>query len=408
MPNKLLFIEANTSGTGILALRKSIALGLEPVFFTNNPQRYAGLEEIHCPLLICDTNHLQALQAAIRENVSQAEIGGIITTSDFYLETVATLADRCGLPGNPPEAMKNARNKALTRQILEQGAIPQPRFALARSATEVGDILKKLGLPCVVKPTDDSGSNNVLFCQTKEQAEEQVAKILAIHHNVRGQRAANFALVEEYLEAPEFSVEMFTWQGKTTCIGITQKTLTGFPYFVEARHIFPAPLPDEQFQQIAHTVQQALTLLGIRYGATHTEVKWTPQGCFLIEINARLAGGMIPELMHMVTGIDLLEQQIRSVVRGPVSLQGKSQGVAGIQFLCAEKPGILHSIEGLEKVATMSDVVSVTATAKAGIYVQPPQNAYDRLGYVIVQSLDAETAAVRLQDAVNHVRLHIG
>lgn len=407
MPNKLLFVEANTSGTGMLALRKAIALGLSPIFFTNNPQRYAGLEEIDCPVLTCETNQLEELQATINSCVSQADIGGILTTSDFYLETVATLTTRYSLPGNPPEAIRTARNKALTRQILEQGAIPQPRFALVYSAAGVGDILKKFGLPCVVKPADDSGSNNVLFCQTKEEVEEQVNRILAVCHNVRGQQAASFALIEEYLEAPEFSVEMFTWQEETTCIGITQKTLTGFPYFVEERHLFPAPLPDEQFQQIAHTVQQALTLLGIRHGATHTEVKWTPSGCSLLEINARLAGGMIPELIRLVTGVDVLEQQIRSATGGPVSLQGIPQGVAGIQFVCAEKSGKLHSIEGLEKVATMRDVVSVRSIAKAGADVQPPQNAYHRLGYVIVKSVDAQTATIRLRDAIKQIHVCI-
>jgi biotin carboxylase len=407
MPNKLLFIEANTSGTGMLALRKAIALGLRPVFFTNDPQRYDGLEEIDCQISVCDTNRLEVLQVAIEECVSRVEIGGIMTTSDFYLETVSTLAARYGLPGNPPEAMRKARNKMLTRQILEQEAIPQPHFALARSTADVGDILKKLGLPCVVKPVDDSGSNNVVFCQTKEQVEGQIAKIQAVHQNVRGQQTSDFVLVEEYLEAPEFSVEMFTWQGKTTCVGITQKILAGFPYFVEARHLFPASLSDEQFQQVTNTVQQALTLLGILHGATHTEVKWTPQGCFIIEVNARLAGGMIPELIRLVTGVDLLEQQIKSTVGRPISLQGRFQGVAGIQFLSAKKPGKLYGIEGLEKVATMRDVISVKAIAKAGIYVQPPQNGYHRLGYVIVQSINAETATARLQEAVDQVRIHI-
>lgn len=407
MPDKLLFIEANTSGTGMLALRKASRLGLDPVFFTNDPQRYAGLEEIGCPIAVCDTNSPGELQSIIDAYASQAKIGGIMTTSDFYLEAAATLAARYGLPGNPPEALHKARNKASARQILDQGAILQPRFALVHSAAEVADTLGRLDLPCVVKPADDSGSNNVLFCHNREQVEAQVTRILAVQRNIRGQQTSGVALIEEYLDAPEFSVEMFSWQGETACIGITQKTLTGFPYFVETRHLFPASLPEKQSQEMIRTVRRALALLGINHGATHTEVKWAPQGCFLIEVNARLAGGMIPELIRLVTDIDLLEQQISAAVDNTISLQGKRQGVAGIQFLSAEKAGRLRAIAGLEAVAAMADVVAVKATAQEGGYVQPPQNAYHRLGYIIVQSVNAETAAARLHDAVEQVRIHI-
>lgn len=407
MPNKLLFIEANTTGTGMLALQKATDLGWHPLFFTNNPQRYSGLSEATCQIFVCDTNDLEALQATIEKQVAREEICGIVTTSEFYIETTAALAARYNLPGNPVKVVKNARNKALTRQILQQAGVRQPRFVILHDVAEIAGAIEHVGLPLVLKPADDSGSNNVLLCSTREQAEQHTKKLLATQVNIRGQQTAGIVIAEEYLEAAEFSVEMLSWQGEATCIGITQKSLTGLPYFVESRHLFPASLPEEQAENIRTTVRQGLSALGIYNGTTHTEVKWTSAGSAIIEVNARLAGGMIPELIRLVTGIDMLEQHIRCAVGGPVVPQIKTQGVAGIQFFMADKQGLLRSFDGIEKAAKVADVVLVKVTIQPDNLIQPPQNAYHRLGYVIVHSENKEMAVQRLQEAMGQVHTYI-
>ncbi len=407
MPDRLLFIEANTSGTGMMAMQRALSQGLLPVFFTNKPERYSDLQEINCPVHVCDTNNLAELQKVIEKHVQREEIRGITTTSEFYLEVVAELSARYGLPGNRPDDIRKARDKSLTRQILAEARICQPGFAIVRNVAEVAKAIRYVGLPCVLKPTDDSGSNGVVLCQTVEQAEGHAARTLAVKVNIRGQRTTQAVLVEQYLEGPEFSVEMFSWQGKTTCIGITQKSLTGFPYFVESRHLFPALLSEEQIAHMRETVIQALTAIGIQTGVTHTEVKWLPEGCAVIEINARLAGGMIPELIRLVTGTDMLEQQIRSVVDDTISLNTEARGVAGIQFLIADREGILLDIEGVNEAAKVPGVKVVQVTAKVGALVQPPQNAYHRLGYVIAHTDTTVSTQTCLQEAVNRIKLRL-
>lgn len=409
MPHTLLFVEANTTGSGMLALQKALDFGMHPVFFTNDPQRYLGLTEIKCPVCVCDTNHLETLQAAIERYVSEHDITGVITMSEFYLETVAALSTRYQLPGNSLEAVRKARNKLLTRRLLAQEGISQPRFMGIDNVQSLDAALEHIGLPCIIKPVDDSGSTDVLLCQTREQALVHATKILTTPINVRGQRTAGFALVEEYLEAPEFSVEIFSTHDQTFCIGITQKTATSQPYFVETRHLFPASLTEEQTEQIYTTVLRTLSLLNIRYGATHTEVKWTQQGCSIIEVNARLAGGMIPELIRLVTGIDLLEQQLCCFMGRHTSIEHTllSHGVAGIQFFLAEKTGKLHSITGFETVKQLNTIVAAKLTTMPGKFVQLPQHAHHRLGYVIAYSKDTATVIEQLQAAIEQVHFII-
>jgi biotin carboxylase len=397
---RLLFIEANTTGTGMLALNKARALGFAPLFLTHKPARYQGLEQTGCPTLICETNTPQALKTTIELHVQPAEMCGITTTSEFYLETVALLAGDYGLVGNSPLAVARCRDKARTRLRLQEAGVAQPRFAIISDPAEIEAGLKTSGLPCVVKPVDDTGSHDVLYCQTHAQVEAQVARILGAQTNVRGQQSAHAVLLEEFLDAPEYSVETLTWQGKTTCVGVTEKQLTGFPAFVESGHIFPAPLAPEVLAEMTATVVRALEALEISSGPTHTEVKWTARGCAIIEVNARLAGGMIPELIRYTTGRDLVEEQLKMATGQPPAQSTRSHGYAGIAFLTAAAPGLLEEIRGGEKVRALQGIAHLEVTAARGARVVPPTSSYDRLGYIIACGQTYPEVASRLQEAL--------
>ena len=402
---RLLFVESNTSGTGMLALRTVRELGLIPTLVTGEPERYAGLDDTGSEVLVCDTNSPSELRTTIQKRFPRQDIAGLTTTSDFYVSTVAELADWLDLPGNPAEAVAACRNKSVTRRTLRTAGIPQPRFAVV---TEVGDVdaaVEEVRLPCVVKPVDDSGSHHVRLCSDVEEAREMTARILAVRANVRGQPTARAVLVEEYIDAPEFSVETFTADGVTVCVGVTAKSVTAGPYFVETGHLFPAPLPASVTNDIAETAVAALKAVGWRLGPAHTEVKLTPDGVLLVEINPRLAGGMIPELVRRATGTDLLEQQLRAAVGMRTDLTAVHAAHAGIRFLLPERAGVLSGVDGVEQARDTPGVTQVTVAVPRGSAVRPAENAYGRLGYLIAAGRSAASVTRSLDAAAG--RLHV-
>ncbi|MGB8953805.1 MAG: ATP-grasp domain-containing protein [Tumebacillaceae bacterium] len=408
MQLKLVFVEANTTGTGMIALRLAQTMGVTPVFLTQNPDRYLGLDETGAEVVICDTNDFQALVQTIETHVRAEEIAGICTTSDFYLGTVAKLTDRYGLLGNPPEVIETCRDKAKTRICLQQNNVRQPRFVLLESLEPVYEAVDAIGLPCVLKPVDDSGSNNVKLCHTHEEAMSHAQQIWRVEQNVRGQKASKKILVEEYVNAPEYSVEMFTWEGKTRLIGITQKTVIGEPYFTESMHTFPAPLPPEQQQEIEAVVTEALQAVGFAWGASHTEVKLTAEGCVLIEINPRLAGGMIPELIRLVTGLDLLELQVKATHALDVVPEVQVRCVAGIRFLISPQSGTFRQVAGVERAQGVLGIYQVQVTGKTGQTVQfPPPNAYHRLGFMIATGETVLQVEECLEEASSWLELQV-
>ncbi|MEU7331595.1 pyridoxal-phosphate dependent enzyme [Streptomyces parvus] len=376
------FVESNTTGTGMLALRIAAEAGYEAVLATGDPHRYAGLQETGATVVDCDTNDTEALVRAVTKAFEPGCIAGVSTTSEFYLVSAAALATAVGLPAESEAAIAACRDKGELRRTLARAGVGQPAFEVVRDEATAAAAAARIGTPCVVKPVDDSGSTRVRRCDSAAEAGALVEEIVAVRTNGRGQATAGRALVEEFLDVPEYSVEMFGLDGRQHLVGITEKTVTGAPHFVESRHIVPADLPDDVARQLEQTVRDALTATGLGRGPTHTEVKLTASGGAVVEINPRLAGGLIPELYRLATGVDLLAAQVRHAGGTAPTLPEGFERYAGIQFLLPAEAGVLESVTGLEEARAVAGVERV-AVAALGSSVAPPTDAYGRAGHII-------------------------
>ncbi|WP_329791968.1 pyridoxal-phosphate dependent enzyme [Lentzea sp. DG1S-22] len=402
----MLFVESNTTGTGMAALHIARGLRLRPVLLTSQPQRYRGLADTGAETLVCDTNDLVALRAAIQQRFRREAIAGVTTTSDFYTPFAAEIATWLGLPGNSADAVRVCRNKALLRARLAEVGVPQPKFAVVADPEEIPTAVSSVGLPCVVKPADESGSTDVVLCRTIEEADEHARRVLAVRHNARGLPTERMALIEEYLDGPEFSVELFTGQGRHWA-GVTAKTVTPGPRFVEHRHVFPAPVDDEAFEQLIEVATLAVQAAGMVSGATHTELKLTTNGPAIIEVNPRLAGGMIPELVRLACGVDLLEQQVRLAAGLPLELAEHQDRTAGIQFLLCERDGVVADVRGVREAGQVDGIDQIAVNVRPGDPIKATTDAYTRLGHIIGCTPDLPRLTKALDEAMSRLTVSV-
>ncbi|MEW2452185.1 pyridoxal-phosphate dependent enzyme [Streptomyces parvulus] len=403
----LVFVESNTTGTGMLALRTATRLGLAPVLLTKDAARYPGLRETGSPAVQCDTEDGAAVLDAVRAAAAGRTVAGVTTTSDFYLRHTAALARSLGRPGHDPATAVACRDKSLTRATLREAGVPQPAHVVVESPDDVAAAVARVGLPCVVKPADGSGSQDVRWCADEASAVAQAVHILSATENVRGQARVGKLLVEEFVDGPEFSAEMFCADGAAVCVGVTGRTTTALPYFVETGHLFPAALPLEVRTQIEELARQALKAIGFAFGPAHVEVRLAPTGPVVVEINGRLAGGMIPELVLAATGTDLLEQQLRAATGRPLALTAQRVRHAGLRFLTAGETGRLSGFTGVAEAARLPGVQSVVTAGAPGQRVRPPQSAYDRLGHVLAVGATPYEVEASLESAAALIGVQI-
>ena len=298
------------------------------------------------------------------------KIDGICTiASDIAAPTVAYVAERMGLIGNPYEVALRASNKYLMRRVFWGAGIPCPLFWKVSRCEQID--CTDLRFPLIVKPTDRSGSLGVVKVERKESLHEAVENALSFSF-------AHEAIIEEYIEGREISVEFISYQGVHFPLQITDKVTTGAPHFVELEHHQPAELTNEQYTLIYDLTKRALTALGIKNGASHSEYRITKDGdIYIMEIGARMGGDFIgSDLVRLSTGYDYVRGVIDvALAEFTPPLLHCSQH-AGVFFLCEETKHLLKSIEQPDS----SFVVRAEITDPA---LHSVSCSADRSGYLI-------------------------
>ncbi|MBQ9893660.1 MAG: ATP-grasp domain-containing protein [Bacteroidales bacterium] len=301
-------------------------------------------------------------------------IDGICTiASDVAAPTVAYVAEKMGLIGNSFSASVIANNKFLMREAFCKAAIPCPRFKRVTSPDEVKS--ENWEFPLIVKPCDRSGSLGVRI----------ITDISCLVQSVEDAIALSFkkeAIIEQYIEGREISVEFISYNGRHFPLSITDKVTTGAPHFVELEHHEPAQLDQEQYNKLYSLTSRALDALGVTNGASHTEYKITEDGkVFIIELGARMGGDFIgSDLVQLSTGYDFVKGVIQVALGEFMEPDVKQKCSSGVFFLCKETERLLpffqkkRSLPCITRMEMGSPVLkSVTCSA-------------DRSGYMIYQS----------------------
>ena len=134
------------------------------------------------------------------------DLAGIVSIgSDLASITVNYVAEKLGLTGNGMGSALTATNKHLMRLAFEKAGLPSCRSRLVSSPEEA----EALGLPypVIVKPTDRSGSRGIFKVTEDGQLRHAVEQ--AMSHSFEKK-----ALVEEFAQGREYSIEYISWQGQ--------------------------------------------------------------------------------------------------------------------------------------------------------------------------------------------------
>lgn len=313
----------------------------------------------------------------VRRLCQRIQIGGVITFDDRALVTGARIAKELSLPFASAESVESARSKDVMRSRLAAEGVPIPNFRVVRSAREGQRAAQEIGFPVIVKPTNLNASIGV----TRVDAPAGVAEAYAAASRVSGEATA---LVEEHVRGPEVSVETITTGGTTSVLAITDKKLASENCFIEMGHVVPASLSDHAAQEISQVVRSAISALGLDLTFTHTEVRLPPDGPKIIEVNSRLAGGCIVNLVHLASGTNLYELALDLATGGACRpTTPVFQRHAGIHFF-SSAPGRLKSIRLAPELLAHDGLAAVSMQYRPGDMLPPMQFNLMRRGYVIL------------------------
>lgn len=366
-----LFVESNTSGTGRLFAERVRSFA-RPIMLVKDASRYPYIRDLDLQHRVVDTSDFSALSRAVQALSAEGVIRGVWSTSEYYIASAARLAATLGLPWTLGDyrAIERCRSKAVQRRILSQAGIIQPRSRYVRSLASLAGRWEQSGRPAVLKPTNGSGSVGVRLIRDKQDLMAYLAA---------AGRADDGYLMEEYIDGAQYSVELFS----LTSIGVTRQRYFPPPSFIAQGHEFPATVDRRVADMLERTAVDACRALGLLNGPAHVEIRVADGKAYVIEVNPRLAGGFIPELVRLASGVDLIQETCRFACGGTPRLQPTRENCAAIRFILATRAGILQSATlptGRELHPSVDDV---QLYKRLGDRIEVFGDFRDRLGHVI-------------------------
>jgi carnosine synthase len=282
-----------------------------------------GIAQAWLPLPVSGDadNDAGAILDALEQSDTRAD--GVLTFWENNVCTAARVAAALSLPGNPLEAVDAARAKVRTREVSARLGLPTPRAQRVRSLDELFAAAEHVGFPAVVKPEFGASAMGCVRVDALEDLPKVyslVRRVVSPEHNYIF-RTGNDLLLEEYLDGVEFDVDLVLEDGKCLFSSVSQNWPTAEPSFQETGLHCP---PDHSRRAVGRLVElsvQTVQAFGFVRGVLHVEGKSTSHGPRIVEVNARMGGGRIHQVVEAVWGVDLVEAQLRSCLELPQMLK---------------------------------------------------------------------------------------
>ena len=326
--------------------------------------------------------------------------GVIHPCSEVSMAVMGRINDELGLSGISREQAICATNKHLMRKAFEKGNAPSPKSILAQDAEDAWSRLQsEFDTDAILKPSRNSGSRGI----AKVSRNMDKGDFIRAYDEALSESRDHSVLIEQFIEGPEFSIEMIVWQGEIHVLTVTDKKTTGAPHFVELGHNQPSCFSATDVETLKAAAVAGVRALGVNNCACHAEAKLMNGKASLMEVGARLGGDFIStELTHLSTGIDMVAAAIDVAlgVEPDLSAKEEPKGVC-IRYFCP-KPGKLVSISNTE-VLNNPHVYLWEIYPKEGDVIPAVTSSLCRSGHVIVTEKTPQKAielAERLIESV--------
>ena len=337
-------------------------------------------------------------------------IDGVMTVSaDRAVPVVAAVAEALGLPGIGTATGRRMTHKGLMRSTLAEARVPQPAFAILRSASDIGPACAAVSFPAVLKPIDSGGQRAVFRIQSRAEVEAHLAEALA-------EAPSGEAIIEEFVGGLELNGIVVVREGASEVLTLSDRLRPpGIGFGVGWIHVYPPSLEPGQLELARQVAVDAVAALGMSNGIAFPQLIAAPDGrVVVVEVAARIPGGQMADLVRHAVGVDLVQiavlQALGRNVPDEVARPRFSQPLA-IRFFTAQ-PGPLPTgrvakVGALDPVLSVEGVVQAETYLELGETIRPVRRDGDRRGYVIAVADSSAEALRRAEEAATLLAVEV-
>lgn len=273
-------------------------------YLTDNPGQYYS-KKFYC---VSTTDKEAIVDVARKEKVE----GVVAYASDPAAPTAAFVAEKLGLPTNPYKSVEILAYKDKFRGFLKENGFNCPKAQSYYSFESVKAEINQFSLPVMVKPVDSSGSKGVSKVEHVEDLEHAFIRAL------ENSRDKNI-IIEEYIMQDHpyiIAGDCFVINGKVEFWGLlnSHRDNSVNPY-VPIGTSYPIYINNNRLNIIKKECQRLFDLLNIQFGAFNIEIMVDKDdNLYFIEMGPRNGGNMIPDLLLMATGEDMIAATVESAM----------------------------------------------------------------------------------------------
>lgn len=319
---------------------------------------WSGYESSHRTLSrfgdVVDVTGMSEAEAV--RHVVRSEPDGVLVFNDAPIKFASAIAEDLGLRFHSRHTAQLLSDKLAQRAALGRAGLPVPDFA----AVQRNDIDFNVPFPAVLKPRSGAGSRDTFKVNSLDEVYDALAECTPTEEFILEEWLAD-RTSSQRLSSDVVSVESIVRDGD-----IEHVTVTGrFPFappFRETGSFLPSDLGAAERDDVCALASAALIALQVRHGIQHTEIKLTPEGPRIVEVNGRIGGG-IRALVSRLGGPSMTLWAVQLALGldiGPIPTFGSSR-IAYFRFIVAPESATrlksLSGVEGLRNLAGVDEFV---------------------------------------------------
>ncbi|MBO4387606.1 MAG: ATP-grasp domain-containing protein, partial [Treponema sp.] len=246
----------------------------------------------------------------------------------------------------------------------------------------------------------------------------------AVEDAARNSRSGR-AILEDYMEGPEFSIDSVVYEGTLTITGFADRHIYYPPYFIEMGHTMPSVFDEAKKIELIQTFAKGIAALGLTCGAAKADIKYTAKGPMIGEIAARLSGGymsgwtypyasslnLTKTLMQIALGLEpdeLLKQRQEVKVKDcPFKVYEVPCKNVSAERAWISIPGKIHKVYNADSASCVPFVKNMFFRCRKGNAVSFPRNNVEKCGNVISLAPTHELAVKAAEQSVSSLVLRL-
>lgn len=358
---KLLILGANPETTSLV--QQANRMGIQTVVTDYYPTSQAkGFAWKKYDVDAADVD--QVLQIAKKEKIDGVLLGVAEALMPSYLEICKLLDLPCY---GTPEQFEVFSNKDQFKALCREYEVPVVEQYDYTSEGDKADF-SEISFPVVVKPIDSCSSKGISVCRNETELDVGIAKAMKFSRSKR-------LLIEKYMTGDEVVIYYTLQDGEVIfsamCDRYTNKDQHGVAQLPTA-YIYPSRYIDTYEQTINDKVIRMLKSFGLKNGTLFIQSFIENGQVRFYEPGYRLNGAQEHLIVSRESGINALELMIHFALTGRMSdLDLRTVANPHGNHLCCKlsplvRTGRIAKLEGLEKIASLPEVVSVNPSYALG------------------------------------------